>query len=526
MNLRWYQQESIQSVFSYYENGHKGNPVIALPTGTGKSLVIAGFIHRVLRTWPQQRFMVLTHVKELIEQNHKKLMDAWPTCPAGIYSAGLRQKDILDPVIFGGCASVVNVVESFGHRDLLIIDEAHLLSPKDGTTYQNIIDRLKVINPFLKVIGLTATPYRLGQGLITDEGVFTDIIYDMTGIEGFQRLIAEGYLSPLIPKRTDFELDTSNVSISSAGDYKLNQLQQAVDRADVTETALRELVAHGHDRKAWIVFASGIEHSEHIAEMLNSWGIPTASIHSKIGNEKRAKILSDYKSGILRCVVNNNVLTTGFDHPPIDLVGMLRPTVSPGLWVQMLGRATRPSDGKQNALVLDFAGNTKRLGPINDPVKPRKKGKRAGEAPVKVCEACGVYNHASVRECFNCGHPFPIKQKIKFTAGTDELLRGSDIIVEWFDVDNVFYSRYQKYGKPDSVKVIYQCGLRQFCEWVCIEHSGFASKKARDWFRKRCDLDVPNNVSELLSKQLYLKKPKKIRVWLNKKNPEILTEEL
>ena len=525
MNLRWYQQESIQSIFTYFENGNTGNPVIALPTGTGKSLVIAGFVQKVLRMWPRQRFMVLTHVKELIEQNHGKLMQAWPTCPAGIYSAGLKQKDVMDSVIFGGCASVVKTIEAFGHRDLLIIDEAHLLSPKEGTTYQQIINRLKVINPYLKVIGLTATPYRLGQGLITDDGVFTDIIYDMTGIDGFQTLIAEGYLATLVPKKTETELDTSSVAIASTGDFQLNQLQAAVDRKDVTERALRELVAHGHDRKSWIIFSSGVEHAEHISEMLNEWGIPSAAVHSKMPSARRDEILRDYKSGALRCVVNNNVLTTGFDHPPIDLVGMLRPTVSPGLWVQMLGRATRPCEGKPNALVLDFAGNTLRLGPINDPIRPRKKGQRAGEAPVKLCEACGVFNHASARVCFHCGYVFPVRQKIAATAGTADLIRG-EVCIEWFDVKNVFYSRHQKAGKPDSMKVIYQCGLRQFYEWVCPEHGGYASKKARDWFRKRSDLDLPDTLNGFIEKSMFYKKPKKIKVWLKKEGDQILDYEL
>lgn len=532
---RWYQSEAEFSIFEYFRQGNTGNPICALPTGTGKSIVIGNFVRKIFELWPNQRVMMLTHVKELIQQNAEKLQKIWPTAPIGIYSAGLKSRDMIMPIVFGGVQSVAKAIQRsaedintpphmrhFGYRDLILIDECHLLSPNEDTMYQYVIAELKKINPYLKVIGFSATPYRLKQGMLTDEGLFTDVCYDVTGIEAFNRLIAEGYLAPLIPKQTATQIDLSEVGLS-AGDYNGKQLQNAVDKDEVTYSAVKEIVEHGYNRQSWLVFASGVDNSEHIAAMLQSFGIAAASSHSKLSSAENDKRIAAFKSGELRALVNNNKLTTGFDHPPIDLIGMLRPTMSPGLWVQMLGRGTRPSEGKDNCLVLDFAGNTKRLGPINDPVKPRKPGKGApGEAPVRICDMCGVYNHASARHCCNCGQEFSFETKLFETASNAELIRSDLPIVEFFPVQRVLYNLHEKEGAPPSIKVSYFCGFQMFNEWICLEHSGFAGKKARDWWLDRHYEAPPKSTVEALQRTTELRMPARLRVWTNKKHPEVL----
>lgn len=542
---RWYQEEAEFSVFEYFANGGSGNPVIAMPTGTGKSVVIANLIRHIFGYWPNQRLMMLTHVKELIEQNASKLISVWPTAPIGVYSAGLKSRDMIMPIVFGGVQSVAKAISKslesdngkpfhlkhFGFRDLVLIDECHLLGQSEHSSYQFVIAELRKINPSLKVIGFTATPYRLKQGMITDEGLFNDVCYDLTGVESFNRLIAEGFLSPLIPKRTATQIDVSGVGLSG-GDFNGKQLNDAVDKDEITYAAVKETVEQGHDRKAWLVFASGVDNAEHIASMLQSFGVSAAATHSKLGDSENVARLSAFKSGQLQALVNNNKLTTGFDHPPIDLIAMLRPTMSPGLWVQMLGRGTRPSPEtqKENCLVLDFAGNTKRLGPINDPIKPRKPGKGPiGEAPVRICELCGVYNHASVRFCCNCGKEFSFETKIFKTAGSEELLRSESPQVEHFDVKRVVYNLHEKRNpegillSPPSIKVSYFCGFRMFSEWLCLEHSGLAGKRARDWWMLRHSESAPATTAEALRRVSELRTPKQIRVWTNKKYPEILS---
>jgi DNA repair protein RadD len=394
--------------------------------------------------------------------------------------------------------------------------------------YQTIIKEMRVTNPNLKVIGLSATPYRLGQGMITDGGLFTDICFDLTGVDAFNRLIAEGYICPLIPKRTLTELDVSNVSLVN-GDFAKGELQRAVDKKEVTYAALKELCGQGFNRRSWLIFASGIEHAEHIAEILSSFGVTCKAVHSKIPSDERDNRILAFRRGECRAISNNNVLTTGFDYAPIDLIGMLRPTVSPGLWVQMLGRGTRPSPetGKLNCLVMDFAGNRKRLGPINDPCIPKKKGNKTGDVPVKICDECGTYNHPSVRFCINpeCGFEFIFQTKIVRTASSEQLLRSNMPIVEMFDVDRVFYKRHSKIGMPPSIRVSYYSGLQKFDEWVCLEHGKHVGKRARDWWRQRSIQEPPATTEEALGLTSTLRVPKRVRVWVNKKWQEVLSYE-
>ena len=545
---RSYQTECVQCLWDYFRTSD-GNPVCALPTGTGKSVVIALFLQSVFQNFPNQKVLVLTHVKELIEQNYKKLLSLWPGAPAGVYSAGLNRRDILQKIIFAGIASVNKRAAAFGKVDLVIVDECHLVSPNDETMYRAFFSALAKVNPYLKIIGFTATPWRLGHGRITDEGgIFTDTCFDITNMHAFNRLIAEGYIAPLIPKPTKTVLDLDGVHMRG-GEYIASELQQAVDKEHITRAAIIEALDYRESRKSWLVFASGVEHAIHTADLLNEYGVRSVAIHSKMSQTERDEALKGLKRGYYQAAVNNNILTTGFDHPPIDLILGLRPTQSTVLWVQMLGRGTRPYDpkkldlnkrdeyelaaafpeAKENCLVLDFAGNTRRLGPINDPVVPRKKGQGGGDAPVKVCPKCECYVHASVRFCtgitmngVKCDYEFTFETKLKQGASTEELIKGDLPVVEEFKVDHINYSRHVKLDRPDSMKVTYYCGLRHFTEYVCVEHLPPAGNKAKGWMRARLAGDIPTKTADLLAVAHELKTPTHIRVWTNNKFPQVL----
>lgn len=538
---RDYQVYAVDSIFHYFRNNPTGNPVVAMPTGTGKSVVIARFLQKVFSQWANQKIMMVTHVKELIEQNYEKLLSLWPTAPAGIHSAGLGKKDVHQKIIFGGIGTAVNAASLFGHVDLLLIDECHLVSPNETTMYRKFINKLMAINPNLRVIGFTATKYRLGMGLITDEGgLFTDTCVDMTTIEVFNWFIAQGYLLPPIPRPTKLDIDFESLH-TRGGEFIDSELQQTMDRDYITERAIREAQELGADRQSWLVFTTGVEHAIHVADAMNSMGIPTVAVHSKLTKAEREEAIRGFKTGRYRAVTNNNVLTTGFDFPAIDLIIMLRPTQSPILWVQMLGRGTRPvyTDGfdltttegrlasiassqKQNCLVLDFGKNTKRLGPINDPVLPKKKGNKKGEAPVKECPMCSTINHASVRVCIYCGYNFPIETKLNIEASTDALVKDDLPVVEEFNVEHVTYSKHEKAGKPPMVKVGYYCGYRAFYEYVCFEHNDFAGRKARQWWKRRTNIDYPNSTDEALELIDKVQTATSLRVWTNKQYPEIM----
>ena len=538
---RWYQEGAIDSVFNYYASGNTGNVVIALPTGTGKSVVIGGLQMRGLQWWPTQRYLNITHVKELVEQNANRLRAMFPTAPIGINCAGLNQRETMLPIIFASVGSISRNPEMMGFRDVVFIDECHLTSSNDDTMYAKIIAALKEINPNLVVVGFTATPYRLKQGMITDGGIFTDIVYNMTDMEGFNRLLAEGYLAPLIPRKTDAHIDTSTVGIV-AGDFSQKQLQNVTDIEALTQSACQEMLRQGQDRKSWLVFAAGIKHAENVTETLQGLGVSATVVHSKISDTERNERLEGFKMGRYQAIVNNDVLTTGFDHPPIDMIGMLRATTSPGLWVQMLGRGTRPWKGgelqvgdntahwpeKKDCLVLDFARNTERLGPINDPCVPKKRKGAPGDAPVRICPKCGTYNHVSYTHCMSCNFEFPVKPKIKDQASDKELIktRASNApVVEDMPVTNMSFTKHVSYRTGSiNFRIDYQSGLSTYSDFLQFDGAKqFSRVKARNWWLSHTrNMDYPKDCDEALERVIEIARPVALKVHTNKKPyPEI-----
>lgn len=505
--LRPYQKHAIQSIYEYFAE-KTGNPLIAIPTAGGKSLVMACFIEGVLKAHPDQRILMLTHVRELIAQNHGELMGLWPEAPAGIYSAGLKQRDLDAQILFAGIQSIHRRAAEVGVCDLVLIDEAHLIPRLSNTMYRRFLDELKARNPLLKIIGLTATPYRLDSGLLHQgrDALFTDIAYEVS----VRELIDDGYLAPLISKRMVTEIDVSRVG-TRGGEFIPKELEAAVDQAAITEGAVEEILAYGHDRCSSLVFCAGVAHAHHVRDAFRARGIRCETIVGETPSVERDAIIEAFRAGEIQCLTNANVLTTGFNVPAVDLIAMLRPTKSAGLYVQIVGRGCRLAPGKSNCLVLDFAGNIARHGPI-DQVQPRKPGDgKGGEAPIKTCPDCRSIVPAAARECPDCGHLFPAPQpQIAAQASALDVISGGP--AQWVPVTDVRYRRHAKPGKPPSLRVDYHCGLAMHSEWVCFEHPGYPRQKATDWWAKRAPSPAPTRVEDALAQVARLRRPAAIAV--------------
>ena len=305
------------------------------------------------------------------------------------------------------------------------------------------------------------------------DALFDDIAFEVS----VRELIDQGYLAPLISKQTSTQLDVSGVG-TRGGEFIAGQLEAAVDQDPITQAAIDEVVAYGRDRRSWLLFCAGVDHAGHVCDAVRSRGFSCATIFGHTPKAERDRIIAAFKRGEIRALASMGVLTTGFNAPAVDLIAMLRPTKSTGLYVQMAGRGTRLAPGKDNCLVLDFAGNVARHGPI-DLVKPKDKtnGEGDGEAPTKVCPACQTINALAARVCIDCGYVFPAPEvQLEATATTRPIL--STGRPEWVDVGAVTYHRHEKPGKPPSLRVDYHCGLVRHREWVCLEHEGYAGQKA------------------------------------------------
>lgn len=474
--LRDYQQRAINQLYLWFENNKTGNPCLVMPTGSGKSHVVAALCKDALQNWPETRVLMLTHVKELIEQNAEKMLLHWKGAPLGIYSAGIGRRDIGEPITFAGIQSVRNKSDLIGHIDLCIIDEAHLISHKDEGGYRNLLSELKKINPNLRIVGLTATPYRLGHGMITDEpALFTDLIEPVT----IEELIAKGYLSKLKSKITQAELKADGVH-KRGGEYTEKELQEAVNTEENNSAVIKEVIKLAGERKSWLFFCAGVAHAEAVANELVKSGISAACITGKTSKKTREQLINDFKFGKIKALTNANVLTTGFDYPDIDLIVMMRPTLSPGLYVQMAGRGMRLKPHTDHCLVLDFAGVVRTHGPITKVQSPSKtEGEGKGEAPVKVCDECNEIVHAAVMMCPECGYEFP-----KPDPAQELKLRNDDIMgyepIE-MKIDSWRWDTHvSRTSGKEMLKVRYygEVGNPIVTEYFPVTHEGYAGQRA------------------------------------------------
>lgn len=470
--LRDYQRRAIDQLYQWFSDGRPGNPCIEMPTGSGKSHVVAALCREAVETWPETRILMLTHVKELIEQNAEKMLQHWPDAPLGIYSAGVGRRDIGKAITFAGIQSLRDKADIVGHIDLLLIDECHLVSHKQQGSYRNLIDSLIDINPKLRVIGLTATPFRLGHGLITDDSaLFSDILRPVS----IEELVARGFLAPLRSKLTAHQLSVAGVG-KRGGEYIARDLQAAVDTKNNNERVVDEVISLAGDRRSWLFFCAGVKHAHHIAEILESRGITAATITGKTPKKEREKIISDFKAGRIRALTNANVLTTGFDHPDLDLIAMLRATESAGLYVQCAGRGMRKKSHTDHCLVLDFAGVVQRHGPITA-VQPGKPP-AGGEPPVKACEACQELNQIAARICVACGNPFPISKPPERKLHNDDIMGLDDSEIEVTEWE--WKKHVSRTSGKEMLKVTYFGCLSDppIDEYLPVTHGGYAGKKA------------------------------------------------
>ncbi|MBR4195691.1 MAG: DEAD/DEAH box helicase family protein [Synergistaceae bacterium] len=408
MALRDYQLKAIRETYKWLRE-HDGNPCIVAPTGSGKAHIIAGFCEDILRKKADAKILVLSHVKELLVQDAEKIRLAWPEAPIGIYSAGLGTKQT-DSITVAGIQSIWRKPYELGRIDVVIIDEAHMIQNEDEGMYRRLLSSLQEINPKIRMIGLTATPYRLGQGLLTegDNAIFQALIEPVT----IEELVQRKFLARLTSTFTDLKMNVEGIK-KVQGDYEKQELESRVNSSDINAKVVAETIRRAGNRTAWLVFCVSISHAEKMRDEFIAQGVRAEAITSKTTSEQRARIFADFKAGKIRAVTNVGVATTGFDYPDIDVIVMARPTLSPGLYIQMSGRGMRvKSPGHhQDCLVLDFAGNIARHGAVTKIIPPRrtvKAGKKSQELGdmFKICPKCHKTVMKRARECVHCGHIF------------------------------------------------------------------------------------------------------------------------
>jgi len=495
-----FQQDAIDSIFTFFQTS-KGNPLIVAPTGSGKSIIIACFCQQVIEKWPKQNILIISHIQTILEQNHiaikKQCSDL---CKIAVYSAGLKSKQI-QQITIAGIQSIYDKPELFERFNLILIDECHLIPPGKLGRYHQLFQHLQ-----RPIIGFTATPFRLGSGYLHKhkEALFADIAYTIT----ISELQKRGFLCRLATKGTIEKLDSRDIK-KTGGDYNIGALSLKFDRKEITRRIVQELLHYKDYRKQWLIFGIDITHVEHIAEELNRQGIKTASVHSK----KTAQLhqtINDFKQRKYQALVSVAMLTTGFNVPTVDLIALLRPTSSPTLHVQIIGRGLRIASNKEDCLILDFAGNTIRNGDINDPTI-RIKGNGNNDPIMKQCEQCFEIVHSAVKICSKCGYTF----KFQHHLTEKPQIVDDPINNAWKKVQKVTYHLHiAKKTRTPTLLVKYMAEYILYKEYICLEHFGYAQQKAQRWWSQRCEKAIiPQTIAEALELTDLLYKPKQILIF-------------
>ena len=514
MEARQYQTEAVEQTWDYLRQHKDKRPLVVLPTGAGKSWIIAMLCHRAAAH--NGRVLIVAHRKELLKQNAEKVSALLEDGDVGFYSAGLNRRDTDSQFLAAGIQSIYRKPAKMGVRNLIIVDEAHLISndPESLTMYHRLISAY----PEARLVGLTATPYRTSEGPIygkSEKKTFDAISYEAR----VESLINEGYLCPITRSPTS-TVKMTNVGVR-AGDFVPGQMERVYNEPTVVDEACNQIAALTGGRKSVLIFCCGVKHSYSVQEKLEGLlGVEVGCVTGETPAIERASLLHRFGTGDIRFMVNCDVLTTGFDSPRIDCVCVLRSTMSPGLFVQMVGRGFRPHDSKDDCLLLDFGGNRVRHG---DPdtnhygyaIKKKPEDEDSddeAEVPENntrgtLCPECEGDIPPGERECPHCGFipKDPERRKANHEAEPD-----LETTVTW-NVEEISYHKHVKRGSgdndPATLRVEYtvrkegdegNLQTRVCKEWVCFEHQGFALEKAWGWWQQRSKHPAPVDTDEAL----------------------------
>lgn len=518
MRLRPYQLATLRAVAAWLRE-RTDDGVVALPTGSGKTIIFAALLADLVRLFGAKglRFLVLVPRQELALQAEAKIRAAFDliglTQTVGVCCGSLGRHETDADVVIASPVTARNRLADLGAYNLVVVDEAHLLPTDDEAVARQVLATLRERNPRLRVLGFTATPWRLDGGLIYGaDRLFPHLVHRVE----IRDLIDAGYLAPV---RTVAGAHGASVQTDDAqlvpirnGEFANDAVQAIANDTERVRLAVGELLTRARDRRTVLVFACGVEHAHHVAAELIAQGEVAEVVTGETPREERAGILERFAVGTLRFVVNVECLTTGLDVPRIDCIGVLRPTLSTGLWCQMLGRGLRTASGKTDCLILDFAGNAHRHGPLDAlDIREDRKVRRGTQAPTKTCPRCENIVGLAAGSCDNCGHQWSTERGVRHdvTPSDAPLWKADAVAMRVRDLQ--IRHREGRGDKLATVTLAWTVQGSDVFAWqsLCLDHwrhpdprkRWAATAAARTW-REVFGTSAPRSVAEALRMDL------------------------
>lgn len=500
IKLRPYQREALDTIVN--ASVDEKNLLLAAATGAGKTIIFSELSKQFAQNY-NLRVAILVHREILARQAAEKMRTIWPEAAVSVACSSLGRVDLSGKIVIGSYQTFAR--RKFKAFDVCIVDEVHRLAPQNQESqYKNVIDKMRQVYPEMRLLGVTATPYRLTHGYIYGKkhrpgaaNWFNKCHYEI----GINTLISDGFLVPYRAKEAE-KIDLSGVGKKSTGDYNETDIETEMTKPIHLESIIHAYREHGEGRQHVVIFAVSIKHAEMINNMLVNNGYNTGIVHSKMSKPERADTLQKFDTGQLEFIVNVNVLTEGWDSTAVNLIMLCRPTLSAALYVQMVGRGLRLHEGKKDCLILDFSGNCSRHG---DPSAPLvtwagSKGDKEQGMPLKECPECGCFSPVVSRSCEYCGYEFSEEEETQVNAAL--AFKKLDWGPKAYTIQNYKIEDYISQRGNRMLKLTLICG-ENILNSITVNHfldfngaSWYGLNKARGFWREYGSGEVPESVTE------------------------------
>lgn len=511
MQLRDYQIDALKTI--NHDLKQNDNPVLLQAScGAGKTVIICKLIERYFNM-TNRTFLILAHKQELITQAYnsfEKFTDISKS-EIGVVCAGLGKREF-------GRRITLSTVQTYSHVEspapcsLLVIDEVHKVSVGTGSQYDQIVNRLNALTPNFRVLGVTATPSRLGHGYIYGDrhapGKF-NLFKRLNFKIKYETLRDLGYLVPLKGKvSTNKSLTEDLERVNINGDYVLQELGDTMSQARHLQTAVEAIQLYVKDYKKICCFCVTIDHAEQLQKLI---GNEATIVHSKLMPTERFENMQAWKSGSKRIITSVAILAEGFDLPELDCLVMVRPTMSSSLYLQVVGRVLRTYPGKDHGFILDLTNNTSYFGTDLDRIKitiPKSVQIIADKATemIKLCPSCEREIHVVRRECI-CGYKFPEKEfEIADSIPDMEDVEFVKPPPKWIKIDKQIVTEHT--GRKSNKRLgrlilisgenIYK--PTEYSIWFCLPdfYRGYALEQSQKKWAKISENPFPQTVDEFL----------------------------
>ncbi len=533
--MRHYQRDILDTIYSDLHAEH--NVLMTAATGAGKTAMAVKLVERLYNEKPRSNYLVVMHKKLLVTQFLEAFSKFTDINPAdiGVCCAGLHSRNLSKRITISTIQTIHRNRDAIKKQTMILVDECHRAEfTNKKTRYAQLLEAIRGKAPQSRLLGITATPYRLGAGYCYGTRCRPDIknlFPRVNAAATYEMLKKDGYLVPLVGKiasHSNISEDLAGLRIN--GDYNISQAGDVMSREYHIDTAVEAIRDNCPGRDCIVVFCVTIDHCEKVFSALKNSGESVTIIHSQLTPLEQHGNMESWREGKARIMVSCEILIDGFDHPPLDCLVMLRPTLSAALYIQSIGRVLRPSEGKSDALLLDLTDNVSRFGTDLDNVrvtipKAAEEIVKKEKELIKICPACQAEVSIYRRDC-DCGYEWTAEE-IQIATAVPELTdvifeKEPPLVVKCNSAEPSIHESRKTKKQLGKLSITYGESYQAVSVYFCLAdyYSGYAVTMSKKRWQDVSNSTFPTTVDEFMTCDFIL--PESLELDLNGKFPDIV----